>query len=68
MRCSNSMPAIVMAAFLNRLKPSIGAMRCLMPLWSCSIKLFKYADERTFVPWGKALSAFSSRTARCDAA
>jgi hypothetical protein len=67
MRCSNSMPAIVIAAFLNRLKPSITAMRCFTPRWSCSIRLFRYFDERSLVFVGRQPSAFSSRTARCDA-
>src|SRR5208282_95461 len=48
-RRSNSMPAIVTAAVLNRLKPSIGPMRSLTPRWSCSIRLFRYFDERSFV-------------------
>src|SRR5260370_33289443 len=43
------MPAIVIAAFLNLLKPSITAMRCFTPRWSCSIRLFRYFDERSFV-------------------
>src|SRR5882757_11003470 len=47
MRCSSSMPAIVIAAFLNRLKPSITAMRCFTLRWSCSIRLFRYFDERS---------------------
>ena len=64
MRCSSSMPAIVIAAVLNRLKPSIGPMRCFMALWSCSIRLFRYFDERTFVSSGNRPSAFISRTAR----
>src|ERR1700760_403259 len=49
MRCSSSMPAIVIAALLNPLKPSITAMRCFTPRWSCSIRLFKYFDDRSFV-------------------
>jgi hypothetical protein len=46
------MPAIVIAAFLNPLKPSITAMRCFTPRWSCSIRLFRYFDERSFVSAG----------------
>src|SRR5882724_11400284 len=68
MRCSSSMPAIVIAALLNALKPSITAMRCFTPRWSCSIRLFRYFDERSLVFAGSPPSAFSSRTARCDAA
>src|SRR6516162_8118402 len=55
MRCSNSMPAIVIAAFLNPLKPSITAMRCLTPRWSCSIRLFRYFDKRSLVSAGQAI-------------
>ncbi|MDR6203951.1 hypothetical protein QF025_002671 [Paraburkholderia graminis] len=36
MRCINSMPERVIAAFLNRLKPSIAFVRDLMFRWSCS--------------------------------
>jgi hypothetical protein len=36
------MRAIAIAAFLNPLKPSITAMRCFTPRWSCSIRLFRY--------------------------
>jgi hypothetical protein len=32
--------------------------------WSCSIKLFRYFDDRSFVSAGNQPSAFSSRTAR----
>jgi DNA-binding transcriptional LysR family regulator len=64
MRCSSSMPAMVIAAFLKPLKPSITAMRCFTPRWSCSIRLFRYFDERSFVFAGSEPSAFSSRTAR----
>src|SRR5712671_5884066 len=68
MRCSSSMPAIVIAAFVNPLKPSNTAMRCFTPRWSCSIWLFRYFDERSFVSAASEPSAFSSRTARWDAA
>src|SRR5262245_31691754 len=40
-------PLIVTAAVWNRLKPSIGRIRCLTRRWSCSIPLFKYLHERT---------------------
>src|SRR6202042_243529 len=46
------------------LKPSIVAIRCFTPRWSCSIRLFKYFDDRTFVSAGSKPSAFTSRTAR----
>src|SRR4029077_10885879 len=59
---------VVIAAFLNALKPSITVMRCFTPRWSCSIRLFRYFDERSFVFADSEPSAFSSRTARCDAA
>src|ERR1700738_101536 len=69
MRCSSSMPAIVIAAFLNILKPSITAMRCFTPRWSCSIWLFRYFDERSVASAGSEPSTFSSRTAvRCSVA
>ena len=60
--------AIVIAAVSNRLNPSIGPMRNFTPLWSCSIRLFRYFDERSFVPVGSCPPACMSRTARCDAA
>jgi len=43
------MPAIVIAAFLNSLKLSITAILCFTPRWSCSIRLFRYFDERSLV-------------------
>ena len=64
MRCINSIPAIVIAAVVKPLKPSIVAIRCFTPRWSCSIRLFKYFDDRSFVSAGSKPSAFSSRTAR----
>ena len=64
MRCINSMPAIVIAAVAKPLKPSIVAIRCFTPRWSCSIRLFKYFDDRSFVSAGSKPSAFGSRTAR----
>jgi hypothetical protein len=42
MRCVNSTPEIVVAAFLNRLKPSIAFVLDLTFRWSCSIRLFRY--------------------------
>jgi len=64
MRCINSIPAIVVAALLNRLKPSITFVLDLMFRWSCSIKLFRYFEDRTFVSSASRPSAFISRTAR----
>jgi Large polyvalent protein-associated domain 7 len=64
MRCINSIPAIVIAAVAKPLKPSIVAIRCFTLRWSCSIRLFKYFDDRSFVSAGSKPSAFSSRTAR----
>src|SRR5260221_4340235 len=52
MRCISSMPAIVIAAVAKPLKPSIVAIRCFTPRWSCSIRLFKYFDDRSFVSAG----------------
>src|ERR1700730_10904835 len=67
MRCSSSMPVIVIAALLHPLKPSITAMRCFTLRWSCSIRLFRYFDERSFVSSGSKPLAFSShRTVRCS--
>src|ERR1700733_7554797 len=64
MRCINSIPAIVIAAVAKPLKPSIVAIRCFTPRWSCSIRLFKYFDDRSFVSAGSKPSPFSLRTAR----
>src|SRR6202035_3051096 len=64
MRCINSMRAIVIAAPAKPLKPRIAAIRCFTPRCSCSIRLFKYFDDRSFVSAGSKPSAFSSRTAR----
>jgi hypothetical protein len=36
--------------------------------WSCSTRLLRYFEDRTFVSSGSRLSAFISRTARCEAA
>ena len=58
------MPVIVIAALLNPLKPSITAMRCFTLRWSCSISLFRYFDEHSFVSAASKPSAFSSRTPR----
>jgi hypothetical protein len=68
MRRINSIPASVIEAALKRLKPSIGPVRAFSPRWSCSIKLFKYFDERRFVSAGNKPSSFISRTARWEAA
>jgi putative transposase len=68
MRYVNSMPEIVVAALLNRLRPSITFVLDLMWRWSCSIRLFRYFEDRTFVSSGSRPSTFISRTARCEAA
>jgi hypothetical protein len=65
---ASSIPLIVTAAVWNRLKPSIGRIRCFTWRWSCSIPLFRYLLERTRIRFGIFRSAFNSRTARCDAA
>ena len=57
-RCINSMPAIVVAAVAKPLKPSIVAICCLTPRWSCSIRLFKYFDDRSFVSAGQQAIGF----------
>src|SRR3981189_865181 len=67
-RGSSSRPAITIAAVVNHLKPSIGPMRSFTPRWSCSIRLFRYFDERSFVSPASWPAVFISRTARRDAA
>jgi hypothetical protein len=52
-RRNSSMPAIVIAAVLNYLNPSVGSMRSFTPRRSCSIRLFRYFDERSFVSAGR---------------
>jgi hypothetical protein len=37
------------AALLTSLNPSIGPTRDFTPRWSCSIRLFRYFDDRSFV-------------------
>jgi hypothetical protein len=51
---------------LDRLKPSIMATRCFMLRWSCSIRLFRNFDERTFVSRGQQAIGFkfAHRTVR----
>ena len=68
MRCVNWMPEILVAAFLNRLKPSIAFVLDLTFRWSCSIRLFRYFEDRTFVPSGSRPSTIISRTSRREAA
>jgi len=58
----------VVAAFLNRLKPSITFVLDLVFRWSCSIRLFRNFADQTFVSPGSRPSTFISRTARCEAA
>jgi len=60
------MPAMVVAAQLKFLKPSIGPVRDLILRWSCSIKLFRYFDHRSLVSFHASSSPVISRTARCD--
>jgi hypothetical protein len=55
MRCVNSIPEIVVAALLNRFNPGIAFVLDLMWRWSCSIKLFRYFEDRTFVSSGSML-------------
>jgi hypothetical protein len=62
------MPATMMAADSKFLKPSIGLVLDLIPRWSCSIRLFRYFEDRNFVRQGSRPSSRISRTARCDAA
>ena len=66
-RWISSIPEIVVAALLNRLKPSMTFVRDLMLRWSCSIKLFKYFEDLTSVSAGSKPSALISRTTRCEA-
>src|ERR1700676_1146172 len=65
---ASSIPEIVITALSNRLKPSMGRIRCFILRWSCSTRLFKYWLDRTLTRPGSSPSAFISRTARCEAA
>ena len=47
MRCASSIPAMVMAAFVNDLNPAIDVQRRLIARWSCSIRLLRYLFVRT---------------------
>src|SRR5450759_4658138 len=49
MRCVSSMPAMVIEAHRKRFNPSIGPKRSLIDRWSCSIRLFKYFEDRILV-------------------
>lgn len=51
-------PCMVTAVVLNRLNPSIGAILDFTPRWSCSIRLFKYFDDRSVVSAGSSLWVF----------
>lgn len=64
-RSSSSIPAMVTAAVLNCLNPSIGAILEFASQWSWSIRLF-YFDDRPLVSAGRSPPVFISRT--CDAA
>jgi hypothetical protein len=63
MRCINSMPEIVVAALLNRLRPGMTFVRDLMFRWSCSIRLFRYFEDLTSVSAGSKPSAFNQAVA-----
>ncbi len=65
---ASSIPEIVTAALSNRLKPSMGRIRCFALRWSCSTRLFKCWLDRILTRHGGSPSSFSSRTARCEAA
>ncbi|TCK94568.1 hypothetical protein B0G74_1130 [Paraburkholderia sp. BL9I2N2] len=52
-RWTNSIPERVIAAFLKRLKPSMTFVRDSMLPWSCSTKLLRYFEDRTFVSSGQ---------------
>ena len=57
--------SVIAAVVKPPLKPSIVAICCFTPRWSCSIRLFKYFDDRKLRLGGQqAIEAFSSRTAR----
>jgi hypothetical protein len=43
------MPAIVMAADSKFLKPGIGLVLDLIPRWSCSMRLFRYFEDRNLI-------------------
>jgi len=68
MRCISPMPAKGAYHVPDRLKPSMTFVLNLTLRWPCSIKLFRYFEDRTLVPSSNTLSAFISRTARCEAA
>ena len=50
------------------MKPSIGLVLNLIPRWSCSIRLLRYLEDRSFVRLDSSPSSCISRTARCDVA
>jgi hypothetical protein len=50
-----------MAALLSHLTPSITLTLDLMFRWSCSIRLFKYLEDRIFVSKGSKLSSLLDR-------
>jgi hypothetical protein len=67
-RCINSIPEIVVAALLNRLKPTIAFVLDLMFRWSCSIRLFRYFEDRTFATSGSTPWALHQSPCRLAAA
>lgn len=57
----------VIAAASKRLNPSIGRIPRLTRRWSCSIMLFRYAQEGGPTRRGSVCADFVSAIARCDA-
>lgn len=63
-RCMRSTPAIVIEAFRNRFKPSMAPKRCLIDRRSCSMRLFRYFDDRISVRAPPRCCLRTSRAAR----
>jgi hypothetical protein len=59
MRCTSSMSEIVFAALRNRPKPSMTFVRDSMLRWFCSIGLFKYFEDLTWVSAGSVICSGS---------
>ena len=51
---------MVLRAELKLLKPSMGLIRFLMNLWSCSIRLFRYLFCRIFIGFSRFLLTLTS--------
>jgi len=64
MRCMSSIPCIVVVAEVKLFKPSIGPSLDLTLRWSCSIRLFRYFDERSFVKSGRRPAPVRERLAQ----